>query len=181
MDYQTLAISECLAKNLLSTWLSFITWNQLFAVVGIIISVLLTVPRELLLAREMSQFSSCVHSLPHALMAKASHLPFTSSSCVCCYLSARTGSHPSDVEKWILLYFGRLLGQQPRSKPQTNVIWGWIYYTFLEVSVQCHCFLTSFQFALLGQTLLCSSWRARVWQHISRMAGTCPVFRSVTP
>lgn len=130
MDYQALAISECLVKNLLSTWLSFITWNQLFAVVGIISSVLLTVPRELLLAKEMSQFSSCVHCLPHALVAKASHLPFTSSSCVCCYLSARTGSHPSDVEKWILLYFGRLLGQQPRSKPQTNVIWGWIYYLY---------------------------------------------------
>lgn len=95
MDYQTLAISDCLVKNLISTWLSFITWNQLFAGLGIISSVLLTVPRELLLAKEMSQFSSCVHCLPHALNGQS--IPPTH-SLVAAFLQG-VGSHPSDAEK----------------------------------------------------------------------------------
>lgn len=89
VDYQTLAITECLVKNLISTWLFFITWNQLFAALGMISSVLLTMPRQLLLAKEMSPFSPC--SLP-ATHPDGQGIPpsFTVSSSVCCCVSARS-------------------------------------------------------------------------------------------
>lgn len=55
MDYQAPGVGKCLVKNLINTQRFFITWNQLFADLCTVSSLLLTVTRELLLAKERSR------------------------------------------------------------------------------------------------------------------------------
>lgn len=55
MDYQAPGVGKCLVKNPINTRRFFITWNQLFADLCIVSSMLLTVTRELLLAKERSR------------------------------------------------------------------------------------------------------------------------------